>query len=199
MQAAAAHGAEDNKEEHKTAKDLDWGDVIYLQNSTTTLDFPGERKLSIYGSPLTPQHGISAFQHLPSVDVWTGKIPGNADILLTHGPPRGHLDGFKKSGCTFLAKEVVPARPRLVVYGHIHIGYGVEEKFYDGVGKAYEGIMGQWGGWLSLIAIALGVIWGAMLPRRWRGKEKRTTFVNAAVVEGWEYHEVKNEALVMQM
>lgn len=31
-------------------------------------------------------------------------------------------------------------RPRLLVFGHIHFGYGVEERVYDLVGKVYEGI-----------------------------------------------------------
>ena len=89
-----------------------------------TLNFPGDRQINIYGSTLTPQYGLSAFQHPNSRDVWTNTVPKNTDILLTHGPHRGHLDGVKKSGVVYLAKEVARARPLLVVYGRIHVGYG---------------------------------------------------------------------------
>lgn len=180
------------------AANLDWGTMIYLQNSSVTLSFPGDRTLKIYGSPLTPRYGLSAFQHLPSEDVWTDQVPLDTDIILTHGPPRGHLDGFKKSGCAFLTKEVVRVRPRLVVYGHIHVGYGTE-RVYDRVGKAYEQVSGNWAGWGSLVGMVWGVMWGILVPRWWRRPEKTTTFVNAAVVEGWENHVVKNEAVVLQI
>lgn len=198
----AAQAASDDKHINYIdypAAQLDWRDVIYLHNSCITLLFPWDRSLTIYGSPLTPQYGLSAFQHHPAVDVWTEKVPLHTDIILTHGPPRGHLDGFKKSGCAFLAQEVVRVRPRLVTYGHIHVGYGTEERVYDRVGKAYEQISGQGAGWGDVVSMAWGVMLGYLIPRSWRQPERRTGFVNAAVVEGWENHIVKNEAVVLQM
>ena len=89
-------------------------------------------------------------------------------------------------------------RPRLVVYGHIHVGHGIEERVYDRVGKAYERISGQ-GGWGSLVGMAWGVMCGYLIPKTWRESGRRTTFVNAAVVEGWENHVVKKEAIVLQI
>lgn len=198
----AAQAASDDKHIDyidRPAAHLDWGNVIYLQDSSVTLLFHGDRSLRIYGSPLTPRYGLSAFQHPPSKDVWTDKVPPHTDIILTHGPPRGHLDGFKKSGCAFLTQEVVRVQPCLVVYGHIHVGYGTEERVYDQVGKAYEHISGQGAGWGTLLGMAWGVAWGYLIPRSWRRSERRTTFVNAAVVEGWENHKVKNEAVVLQV
>ena len=53
----------------ESAANLNWGDVIYLQKSSVTLSFPSGRSLKIYGSPLTPQYGIFAFQHPPSEDI----------------------------------------------------------------------------------------------------------------------------------
>lgn len=120
--------SEDVKDEARTAEDLDWGDLIYLHNSKATLSFDGNRQVTIYGSPLTPQYGLSAFQYAPTTDVWSGILPSNTDILLTHGPPRGHLDGVKKSDCADMAQEVASKRPRFVVFGRIHVGYGVEER-----------------------------------------------------------------------
>ncbi len=90
-------------------------------------------------------------------------------------------------------------RPRLVVFGHIHVGYGTEERVFDRVVKAHEQVSGQWAGWGTLVGMACGVVLGYMVPRSWRRQEGRTTFVNAAVVEGWENHVVKNEAVVVQI
>lgn len=183
----------------KTAKDLDWGKVIYLQNSSVTLKFPNHRDITIYGSPLTPQYGKSAFQYRPSEDLWSGTIPSSTDIVLTHGPPWGHLDGMKKSGCAFLAREVVRVKPQLVVYGHIHVGYGVEERVYDRVGTAHEAVMGHWGGWETMFGMAWGILWEWVPGKIFHRAGKKTVFVNAAVVEGWEDYVLKNAAVVMQI
>ncbi|KAI4264661.1 MAG: hypothetical protein L6R42_000240 [Xanthoria sp. 1 TBL-2021] len=83
---AARPTEEEVIEAQRTEKDLDWGEVVYLRNTLTTLTF-GERSLTVYGSPLTPQHGLSAFQYPKDQDVWSSTIPLNTDILLTHGPP----------------------------------------------------------------------------------------------------------------
>ena len=195
----AASIVEDPGPHHYPATKLDWGDLVYLQDSSVTLSFPSDRSLRIYGSPYTPQYGLSAFQHLPSVDIWTERVPLDTDIILTHGPPRGHLDGWKKSGCAFLTQEIVRVRPRLVVYGHIHQGYGTEERVYDRAGRAYERISVQGAKRRSLVGLACHVMWGYLIPKSWRRPEGRTTFVNAAVVEGWENHVLKNEAVVLQI
>ncbi|KAL8831619.1 MAG: hypothetical protein Q9191_000770 [Dirinaria sp. TL-2023a] len=201
---AAAVGNSNKEVDIKTAKDLDWGDIIYLQDSSAALPFPSHsRTINIFGSPLTPRHGLSSFHYNRGTDVWTGSVPANTDILLTHGPPWGHLDsirdGVKKSGCAFLAKELSRVQPRLVVYGHIHVGYGQEEQVYDSVGRAYEAIIGGWGGWkdLTLMAWSLWLHW--LLPQKWERAHQRTTFVNAAVVEGFEEYKVKNEAAAVSI
>ncbi|KAL8992693.1 MAG: hypothetical protein Q9169_006907 [Polycauliona sp. 2 TL-2023] len=194
---AAQPNAEEVIEDHRTENDLEWGGIIYLQNTSTTLTF-GDRS-NIYGSPLTPQHGLSAFQHLKDQDVWSSTTPAATDILLTHGPPWRHLDGVKKSGCPFLAREVARSRPRLVVFGHIHVGYGSEEKVLDTIGQIHEGINGGWAGWASLVKMAAAVVGGRILPQRLRREIRRTTYINAAVVEGWENYKVKNEAVVVEI
>ncbi|KAL9598530.1 MAG: hypothetical protein Q9219_004432 [cf. Caloplaca sp. 3 TL-2023] len=186
----------------RTAKDLDWGSIIYLQNTSTTLSFShyddrSPRTISIYGSPLTPQYALSAFQYPKGANVWTSNIPKDTDILVTHGPPWSHLDGIKKAGCPFLAKEVARIYPRMVVFGHIHVGYGVEEVVYDTLCRAYEGIYGGWGGWRSLLKMAEAVVWGRVVPQKWRRRVQKTTFVNAAVIEGWKEHKIKNRAVVV--
>lgn len=57
--------------ESRTKQDLDWGSVIYLQDSAITLSIPASeqgkerRSLTVFGSLWTPQYGISAFQYHP--------------------------------------------------------------------------------------------------------------------------------------
>ncbi|KAF2801845.1 Metallo-dependent phosphatase [Mytilinidion resinicola] len=180
----------------KTADDLDWGDVHYLQDSSLELEFPidsqhasspSKSTLRIYGSPWTPQYGISAFQYPKHEDIWSNKIPPDKDILITHGPPRLHLDkrGFHRAGCPFLAQEIARIRPRLVVFGHIHVAYEREDVVLDGAQRRWEEIINQWGG----------------LRAAFRGRdallraERVTTFVNAAVVGGPK-NELQNQPVV---
>jgi len=128
------------EEKARSAEELEWGDIIYLRNTSVTLDLPNARSITIYGSPDTPEYGYSAFQYPRDEDVWKKRVPKDTDIVLTHGPPWGHLDGMKKSGCRFLARETARVRPRLVVFGHIHVGYGTEEIVLDGAGETHEAI-----------------------------------------------------------
>lgn len=92
----------------RNARYLEWGTITYLYNQSTMLEFKGtsektgsksSRCLKIYGSPITPQYGISAFQLPRSEDPWTNRVPDDTDILITHGPPYKHLDGALGSGC----------------------------------------------------------------------------------------------------
>jgi calcineurin-like phosphoesterase family protein len=145
--------------------DLDWGDITYLNDSSVTLHhLPGDRTLSIYGSPLTEQCGTFAFQYPPVREgVWDRRVPDGTDVLLVHGPPRGYLDGGGK-GCPQLAREVWRVRPRLVVFGHIHIGYGRQILRYDDVAEAayasvlMRAVTSAWG-LLAVSAMAWHVFW----------------------------------------
>jgi hypothetical protein len=71
---------------------LDWDKVIYLEDSSTTLKFSHERILKVYGSPWTIKSRNWAFEYPKGEDHWTGPIPNDVDILITHSPPLRHLD-----------------------------------------------------------------------------------------------------------
>lgn len=82
----------------------------------------------IYGSPwlsCSPEFQHRAFaleqQHLRAV--WS-KIPEDTDILLTHCPPAGTLDGTSGAGCEELALRVHQLDLGLHLFGHAHAGYG---------------------------------------------------------------------------
>ena len=163
--------------------DLRWGGITYLSDSSATVSVRG-RDIAVFGSPWTPECGSFAFQHLPIRDVWKGKVPAGTDVLLTHGPPLGHLDQAGK-GTEWLTRELWRTRPRLVVFGHIHegrgmeeVGWGYEERVYDGVGWGEKGLGSVLG-----MAIVLGLfnVWFWVTRRRRIGS---TTLINAAIVAG---------------
>lgn len=187
--------------QRETKEDLDCGGVIYLENSTVRLDFPDResedeparcRSVRIYGSPLTPQYGVSAFQYHPnSPDIWEDKLGPlkEVDVLVTHGPPKWHLDqrDFHRAGCPYLSAEVARLRPRLHVFGHIHAAHGREEMVMDDMQSAYEDVMVGWGDWGTIAWMVAAVAWTRFcwVIRGFRPVQaKSTTFINAAVVGG---------------
>ena len=94
---------------------LNWGDIIYLENSEITITHPTGRQLRVYGSPYSPRHGNWAFQYPRPQDVWASSVPDGIDILITHGPPLAHLD-LLKFGCPYLLQTLWRVRPRLHVF-----------------------------------------------------------------------------------
>jgi predicted phosphodiesterase len=196
--------------QNKTKGDLDWGSVIYLQDSVVTLKFPTSasgpngkdseleraRIITVFGSLWTPRYGVSAFQYRPddgshwahqNAKMQTAK----PDIVVTHGPPKHHLDArdFHRAGGPYLAANLISQiRPRLVVFGHIHASYGREEVILDSVQGLYEEVMTGWGGWGSICWMALLVLWGKLtnkVVRRSRNKRDTSTIsVNASMVGG---------------
>jgi Icc-related predicted phosphoesterase len=85
--------------------------------------------LKIWGSPYTPQFGNWHFmKSRAKIDrVWQS-IPGDTDILVTHGPPKGILDiaedrhhSIEFCGCSALKKQVLKMpNLKIMCFGHIH-------------------------------------------------------------------------------
>lgn len=85
--------------------------------------------LKIWGSPMTPLYG-GAFGRSSAKDregIYS-QIPGDTDILVTHGPPYGVLDKASDSndhaGCHQLLAAVRRIKPKLHAFGHVHGAYG---------------------------------------------------------------------------
>lgn len=101
--------------------------AIYLQDSMVEIE-----GLKIYGSPWQPAYNNWAF------NVWTDEelariwanIPPATDILVTHCPPAGILDGGL--GCRNLRARLEVVKPKLHLFGHIHRGHGRMD-FPDGI------------------------------------------------------------------
>jgi Icc-related predicted phosphoesterase len=159
---------------------IDWGEMIYLNSSSKVLCING-RHINIYGSPLTPRHGNWAFQYPRNEDVWKDTIPRDTDILITHGPPKGHLDAGRL-GCESLLNEVGRVKPKLHVFGHIHAGYGMERVQYDGLQSAYERTVVRGGGLWNLGRVLIELVKTYLFPGTIGSS--RGVFVNAAIVGG---------------
>jgi Icc-related predicted phosphoesterase len=102
---------------------------IYLDDSGIELD-----GVSIWGSPITPWFYDWAFNCARGSEIrrhWM-KIPEGTDILMTHGPPLGHLDYTDRGtnvGCADL-RDIIEFElnypPQVMIFGHIHYAYGEE-------------------------------------------------------------------------
>lgn len=96
----------------------------YLLDSGTT-----EHGLKIWGSPWQKRFHDWAF-NLDEEDLikkWA-LIPDDTDVLLLHSPPYGIGDvssyGNEHIGSPGLLKRIEEIKPKLVVFGHNHEGYG---------------------------------------------------------------------------
>lgn len=160
---------------------LDWGDVKYLNDEATIIKCSNDREIKVYGSPHTPRHGNWAFQYPRDRDVWQGRVPVDTDVLVTHGPPKGHLDAGH-FGCAHLLGEIWKVRPRLHVFGHIHDGHGVETLRFDYLQKAYEQTVATGGGLWNLGQVVFQFMLAYFNYSSNLGA--RTVLVNAAVSGG---------------
>ena len=103
--------------------------VHYLFDSEVIID-----GVKFYGSPWQPEFYDWAF-NLPRgeklAEKWK-KIPGDTDVLITHGPARGMLDHTVTGelvGCEDLFNRVMEVQPKIHVCGHIHWAYGQKNFF----------------------------------------------------------------------
>ncbi|KAJ0420210.1 Metallo-dependent phosphatase-like protein [Aspergillus carlsbadensis] len=195
---------------------LDWGDIRYLQNEAVTLEIeqpipcaegrgsaPRRQQVKIYGSPLTPEFGAWAFQYPAIRDVWTGAIPADTDILVTHGPPAlyGDYDGEngptgtrKVKGDGYLLREIRRVRPKMVICGHIHGAFGISSIEHDGTQAIRDRQQMQWGGY-GVVEI-LRILWARITGKHNIQQSAQTLVVNAAFAPSGLSSEDKSAVLV---
>ncbi|KAH8587598.1 Metallo-dependent phosphatase-like protein [Bisporella sp. PMI_857] len=194
-------GNHDNYFDHNSRKDEDNGhklnlrSIHYLENKAITLRFKGGRKLNFYGSPGIPQIGglEHAFQYQANVNFWSNRIPKETDVLITHTPPKHHLD--LSMGCPSLLSEVWRVQPRLHVFGHVHSGHGKEAVYWDEGQLAYERVLSSTGTsifsdlvpsatWWAAFKVAFygvrGILWDRLMVGP--GGSNGCLMVNAAIV-----------------
>ncbi|MCJ1412705.1 hypothetical protein MMC19_006803 [Ptychographa xylographoides] len=196
-------------------KSLEWGDIHYLQHSSIQLRVGKDgrsRVLRFYGAPQIPVCGGKkfAFQYRREDDAWTGTIPTGTDVLVTHTPPKWHLDLPAGLGCGYLLEELWRVRPKVHVFGHVHAARGRENVFWDEGQRAYERLRANegrslfWGGafgigWsldvVRLLAYAaLGLLWTQI----WGAEEDGTLMVNAALTD-WKTGTLISEAQIVDL
>jgi Icc-related predicted phosphoesterase len=116
---------------HDIAPEYKEKGVHYLFDSEVVID-----GVKFYGSPWQPEFYDWAF-NLPRGEKLAEKwamIPGNTDILITHGPAYGMLDWVPSGtqvGCQDLFHRIMEVQPKIHVCGHIHCAYG--QKNFNGV------------------------------------------------------------------
>ena len=86
--------------------------------------------LKTWGSPTAPLLGAVFGLSSPADRASLyAKIPGDVDVLVTHGPPYGILDrspgALHHAGCPQLLEAVTRLKPKLHVYGHVHGAHGI--------------------------------------------------------------------------
>lgn len=113
----------------------EWLGAIYLRDEEVVID-----GVKFYGSPWTAHFDevnphCAAFMKPEKqlAEIWK-KIPEDTDVLITHSPPFGILDGIPlphdgtlfHAGSKTLAAEMAKRDkvPKLWVWGHIHEAYG---------------------------------------------------------------------------
>jgi predicted phosphodiesterase len=121
----------------------DYPNIKYLLDQKTFVD-----GIKIYGSPWQPEFYDWAFNLPRNGEGLSEKwfwIPDDTDILVTHGPPWGHLDvtpyGNMNVGCELLRLRVDEVKPKIHVFGHIHSGYGY--KFHEGTHFFNVAVLGE--------------------------------------------------------
>ena len=182
-----------------TKADIEWGGITYLQNQSVILNLD-TRSLKVYGAPQTPEFGIWAFQYPPIRDVGSGRIPDDADVVICHGRPLGFCNVDRK-GDGYLLRELRRVKPRLLVSGHIHDGFGEIVMVHDGVEGRVEGVVLSQRGLGGVVELLVWVCWACL---KWvlgldMGKAERVTrIVNAAVAPG-EMGKSMEEARVVRI
>ena len=117
------------QESEKYLRKIIPANLIYLNDSGVTIN-----GINIWGSPITPWFFDWAFNRDRGEDInkhWK-LVPKSTDILITHGPALGILDLVgrgERVGCADLLKTIKRTKPKFHICGHIHEGYGIENKF----------------------------------------------------------------------
>jgi len=140
---AAIYGDREERGEGREAFRSGLG-VIYLQNSSVEVWLNG-RTVKVWGSPgsfATTRQTCFGYTVGDAQDLWA-QIPADTDILITHGPPLGYMDG-EGLGCEGLREALWRVRPRAHVFGHVHEGHGALVLRYDEGQREYEAAVSEW-------------------------------------------------------
>jgi len=131
--------------------------VTYLQEGTHSFRLSNGAKFTVWATPYQPAFCNWAFAYNGDQDrfnptghttkyaepIAQNPIPSspNVDIMMTHGPPLGHLDRMPNGaylGCRHLQRAAARVKPRLHCFGHIHEGRGAERVTWTSIQPDYD-------------------------------------------------------------
>lgn len=110
--------------------------ILVDEGTTVPSRGPHERAVSVWATPWSNTSGDWAFMKEPDeLGLVYAAIPEGIDILLSHQPPYGHVDevfdpesgGLAHLGSRELLAAIERVRPKLVICGHVHGGFGRSE------------------------------------------------------------------------
>ena len=106
----------------------------YLENSGIEIE-----GIKFFGSPYTPKFFNWVFMYKrrsnEAYKIWRA-VPSNTDVIISHGPPKEVLDKCNnhvpphpdRAGCEVMRKIIRKIKPKYCLFGHIHEGYGLDER-----------------------------------------------------------------------
>ena len=171
----------------------------YLEHDSVTLKFAGggtSRSTVHQTSPAAVVRTLLSNMTLHTRPA-RGTVPADTDILVTHPPPRFHLD-LGTLGCPSLLTELWRVRPKLHVFGHVHWGHGRRAMHFDACQEAYEALMSRpsrgpiWdffpnGGWIDAVKVVVYGVHSVIFKWLMLGPGGNTSgslLVNAALMKG---------------
>ncbi|CUS12851.1 unnamed protein product [Tuber aestivum] len=110
--------------------------IVYLNHEAKRVVLDDGRTFKVFGSPWSKKSGLWGFGYdepnCLDESLWVD-VPADTEVMVTHGPPRCHLDSPQapKIGCECLRQTLWNVRPALHVFGHVHQGRGVEVVKWD--------------------------------------------------------------------
>lgn len=89
--------------------------------------------LNIFCTPMVPKMSAWAFAYSDTIqkEIYDDASNFPIDIVVSHSPPRGVLDGDAHEGSTLLKEFIQKVKPKYHLFGHCHGNYGQIE--IDGV------------------------------------------------------------------
>jgi len=126
---AGNHDGPFQTDRHLAELELKIADHIhYLRDESIVID-----GVKFYGSPWQPAF-CNWYFNLPrnsdQLEACWAMIPDDTDVLITHGPPHGILDANihgEACGCERMLPRVMDIKPKVHIFGHIHLGSGITE------------------------------------------------------------------------
>jgi Icc-related predicted phosphoesterase len=108
-------------------------DIHYLRDSRVVVD-----GVTFWGTPWIPPYaGVFNLPEDELREKWQ-LSPSDTDVLITHGPPAGILDGG--AGSTSLAAALQRVQPTIHCFGHVHAHRGQVRKgtqFFNCAGEPF--------------------------------------------------------------